>query len=302
MKVLITGATGFVGSNLARALVNIPDMKVSITVRHDTDFWRIGDIRSAFVQTYAVDLSDRDAVDNLVQRVEPDVVYHAASYGGFSSQNDPEQMIRTNLSALIHLIDASAANGVKHFINTGSSSEYGMKNSPMKEEDSCFPLSLYGITKLAATQYCSNVGIAQAALPTNPTSSASGMKVCTLRLFSPYGPNEDPSRLYPSIISALSRDQRPKLSRPDSVRDFIPIETVVQIYLQILQTDYPSGAVINVGSGKQQTIARFYNQIALQLGKADIEPIWGETPPRANEPLMWEADTTKLKSLFPWMK
>lgn len=302
IKILITGASGFVGSNLARALVDIPDTEVYITVRQDTNLWRIADIRSAFTQTYVINLVDRDAVHKLVQKVKPDVVYHIAAYGGFSSQTDPEQIIGTNLNTTIHLVDASAANGVKHFINTGSSSEYGMKTSPMKEEDSCFPLGLYGITKLAATLYCSNVGIWQAATSINPTFSAAAMKVCTLRLFSPYGTNEDPSRLYPSIVSALVKNQRPKLSRPDSVRDFIPIETVVQIYLQIIQTDYPSGAVINVGSGKQQTIAQFYNQIAHQLGKGHFEPIWGEAPPRANEPEMWEADTTKLKSLFPWMK
>ncbi len=68
-----------------------------------------------------------------------------------------------------------------------------LKNHPMKESDLCEPVNLYGVTKLAATNYCTMIGKTQ------------NYKVCTLRLFSPFGELEDSSRLYPSIVNSLKK-------------------------------------------------------------------------------------------------
>ncbi|MBY9086499.1 NAD-dependent dehydratase, partial [Paenibacillus sp. HN-1] len=109
---------------------------------------------------------------------------------------------------------------------------------------------------------------------------------------------EDPSRLYPSIVEKLLNNESPKLSKPDSVRDFISIEEVVDIYLKIVNTNYPSGEIINVGTGKQRTIEQFYNDIAKHMGKEHIQPTWSAAASRMFEPIMWEADVTKLRSIL----
>jgi nucleoside-diphosphate-sugar epimerase len=286
-KIVVTGATGFVGANLVHALINQTDVELYVITRKSSDTWRIDSIKHKFKEILYINLDDRNEMFKLIERIKPHIVYHLATYGGFPNQAEQQQMIQSNLQATINLLDASIVYGVETFINTGSSSEYGLKDAPMKEIDVCEPVNFYGITKLAATNYCTMLG------KTNKT------KVCTLRLFSPYGALEDPSRLYASIIDALSRNESPKLSRPHSVRDFIEIEKVVQVYQDIVHADFKSGDIINVASGKQQTIEQFYQTITRKLGETHIEPTWGEAPPRANEPVMWQADVSKLKVLLP---
>lgn len=285
MKVLVTGATGFVGASLVSELLKNGNYDVNITARSTSDFRKIKEVQSYINQIYYIDLQNRNEVFLLMEQLRPDIVYHIATYGGAPTQANQGDTIQTNLNSTIHLLDAAVEYGVGQFINTGSSSEYGVKHHPMKESDYCEPRSLYGITKLAATQYCTMIG------------RNYNFKVCTLRLFSPYGELEDAFRLYPSIMNALMNDERPRLSKPDSVRDFIEIEKVVQVYMEIIKSSYSPGDVINVGSGKQQTIHEFYQHIARKLNK-NIEPQWGEAPARAIEPTMWEADISKLESLI----
>lgn len=284
-SVLMTGATGFVGSHLARTLLQQQGTEIYITARESSDFWRIADIKDNFDGIFYIDLAERARVFNMIKEIRPSIVYHLSTYGGFPDQIDKDLMIKANLIATMNLLDASLEHGVEQFINTGSSSEYGLKNKPMSENDVCEPVSLYGLTKLAGTNYCTMVG------------KNNRYKVCSLRLFSPYGPNESPSRLYPTILQALREGRAPKLSRPDSVRDFIEVGKVVSAYLAITGAEYEPGEIVNLGSGKQRTIRQFFDEIRRELD-SDIEPIWGEVPPRIHEPVMWEADVTKLRRLL----
>ena len=285
MRFLITGATGFVGANLARVLLQEQSNEVFITARKTSDFSRLVDCQNLLKGISYVDLADRKAVFAAVSSVQPEVIYHIATYGGFPGQADTNMAIQSNLVATMNLLDAAVSMDVQQFINTGSSSEYGIKDMPMKESDICEPLNFYGITKLAATNYCTMLG------------KNLNYKVCTLRLFSPYGDLEDASRLYPSIKNSLLNGERPKLSRPNSVRDFIPIEKVMLVYKAIIKRKYVCGDIINVGSGRQQTIEQFFKKIASEM-RLDVEPIWGEAIARKIEPVRWEADIAKLRSLM----
>lgn len=284
-KILITGATGFVGATLTRSLIE-KGFEISITARRNSDYWRLDNYKDQLDNIFYIDLADRDAVFDMIKTIVPDVVFHVATYGGFASQQDKNLIIRTNIDGTINLLDACIENGVKRFINTGSSSEYGIKHEPMKETDNCEPVNLYGITKLAGTNYCSMIG------------KLKSYKVCTLRLFSPYGELEDSSRLFPSILKSLEKGEQPRLSKPDSVRDFIEIERVISVYHQMISADFEDGGIYNVGSGKQKSIQEFYWHVANSLGITNITPIWGEAASRAVEPRKWEADIKKLKALI----
>ena len=284
MKVLITGATGFVGANLFEHM--IAGNETHLVVRESSDTWRIDNLKKEAAGVWPAELSDREAVFTLMAQVKPQVVFHVATYGGLPFQSDKNRMIDANLRGTVNLIDAAVENGVQVFLNTGSSSEYGVKDHPMREDEICEPVNFYGVTKLAATNYCTMIG------------KGLGFKVCTLRLFSPFGKYEDPSRLYPSIISALGNDERPKLGNPDSVRDFIEIEKVVSVYSQLAGAEFPPGAVFNVGSGRQQTIREFCLAIAARLGKDGLEPVWGAAASRKSEPRVWEADMTRLRQVL----
>lgn len=284
MKCLVTGATGFVGANLVRKLLQ-DNHEVFIITRKTSNEWRITPIKK-YIHSYYSDLTNRNVIFELVATIKPDIIFHTATYGGFPHQLDNNSMLAANLMGTINLLDAAVKYQVPQFINTGSSSEYGLKNAPMKETDRCDPLSFYGLTKLAATNYCTLIG------KTLPYS------VCTLRLFSPYGELEDSSRLYPTIKNALIQGERAHLGKPDAVRDFIPMAKVCKIYSKIPTTNYQAGDIINVGSGRQQTISEFYTQVASSLGST-LQPLWNEMPPRNFEPTCWEAAISKLRSLLP---
>jgi nucleoside-diphosphate-sugar epimerase len=284
MKYLVTGATGFIGANLVKKLLS-SHHEIFVITRKTSNDWRLSPLKSNLHICYG-DITDRNAIFELMATIRPTIIFHMATYGGFPHELSNSTMVQANLLGTINLLDAAVTYQVPQFINTGSSSEYGLTQHPMKETDRCDPLTFYGLSKLAATKYCSMIG------------NTLQYPVCTLRLFSVYGELEDPNRLYPTICNALGKGERPRLANPDSVRDFISIEKVCEIYSKIPKANYKAGDIINVGSGKQQTLRQFYTTIAHSLG-SPLEPIWGTLPPRSLEPQRWEADISKLQSLIP---
>lgn len=282
MKILVTGGTGFIGSNLVRALLNEHNSEVYITARPSSSLWRLEGIKEQLNGIVHVDLSNRKEVFDLIKKLKPVLIFHLASYGTQPDQLNKDELIKTNLNSTVNLLDAAVEYGVSKFINTGSSSEYGLKDSPMKEDDLCKPYNLYGITKLAATNYCSMIG------------NLYSYPVCTLRLFTVFGEDEGKQKLFASIVNALNHNKAPHLSNPNSIRDFIEVDRVVHVYKKMAQKEFEPGSIYNLGSGKQQTIGEFYQSIASKLGKAHIEPIWGGVPSRSVEPKAWQADISKL--------
>jgi nucleoside-diphosphate-sugar epimerase len=283
-RILVTGATGFVGSCLARRLVSIGH-EVHILTRESSNKWRIHDI-AADLKDHHVDLRDIDRLENVISNIRPTVVYHLATYGGYSFQKETASIIESNLYGTVNLLTACEKVGFDYFVNTGSSSEYGIKNSPMREDDLAEPLGDYGVSKLAATLYCRSKAI-QDNLP-----------IITLRLFSPYGPWDDPRRLIPYVISSFLRNESPKLSTPNSVRDYIYIDDVIDFYVRAAK-NLPSGNVYNVGSGNQYTIGEVVNDIQKDF-KGNIGPVWGSVNAQRAEPKTWRADMSKTLQAVNW--
>ncbi len=155
--------------------------------------WRVRDLGAA-VELHVADLLDRAALDALFAAVRPHWVLHLAAYGAYSSQTNVTACVRTNVEGTVNLIDAAAQHGVERFVNTGSSSEYGLVRTtrPTKTKRR-EPNSLYAATKLAATAYARHAG------------RSGAVHAVTLRLYSVYGPYEEPARLIPTVVAARAR-------------------------------------------------------------------------------------------------
>jgi nucleoside-diphosphate-sugar epimerase len=125
-----------------------------------------------------------------IQEIHPQIIYHLAAAGTAIGRIPLaiDDLIQMNTLGSIHLIDAAVEIGCECFVNTGSSSEYGQKNAPMSEDDIVEPNNLYGISKAAVTQYASFIG------------KSKNFPIFTYRLFSVYGPLEDPSKLISTLI------------------------------------------------------------------------------------------------------
>jgi nucleoside-diphosphate-sugar epimerase len=283
--ILITGVTGFVGSNLLRRLSN-SGSDLHVITRESSNLWRIGDLIND-VKRYTPDLTDFDSIKKVIHGINPDIIYHLATYGGNPRQDNFRQIIESNFFGTVNLINACKETGFDLFVNTGSSSEYGIKTVPMKENDLPEPRNNYGISKIASTLYCQSVALNE------------NLPIVTLRLFSPYGDFEDSSRLIPSVILSCLRGKNPEISSPGFVRDFIYVEDVIDLYEQLPDADTLSGNIFNAGSGKQHTVGEVVDTIIKITGN-QVKPIVGLPRRWPNEPKTWQADMSKTLKAVKW--
>jgi nucleoside-diphosphate-sugar epimerase len=285
-RVLVTGATGFVGANLARRLLR-DGHEVHLLVRPQHQTWRIHDIRNA-VQLHEVELADEARLTDTVHQIRPEWVFHLAAYGAYPSQRDLRQMVQSNFIGTINLVEACLTTGFEAFVNTGSSSEYGFKDHPPTEQEGLEPNSDYAVTKASATLYCRHV------------AQSRRVHLPTLRLYSVYGPFEEPSRLMPTLIGYGLRRKLPPLVSPDIARDFVFTEDVDDAYL--LAATCPGqelGAVYNVGTGRQTSLDEVVAVARKVLGIA-AKPQWGSMARRQWDTHTWVANIQAIQRGLGW--
>ena len=285
-RVLLTGATGFVGANLCRRLLR-EGHAVHCLVRAGYTAWRIADIRPE-IHLHTVDLNDAAALEAAVAAIRPEWVFHLAAFGAYSWQTDVPRILRTNLLATINLVEACLKTGFESIVNTGSSSEYGFKDHAPLESEGIDPNSYYAVTKAAATHYCRySAARHQVAIP-------------TLRLYSVYGPYEEPGRLIPQVILRGLRGELPPLAGPAIARDYIYVRDVEDAYLRVAESGLRAGGeIFNLGTGVQTTLAQVA-QLSRRVFGLAVAPQWGTLQPRAWDTNVWRADSSKIQAALGW--
>jgi UDP-glucose 4-epimerase len=285
-RVLITGGTGFVGANLVRRLLR-DGHEIHLVVREGRNLWRVEDVRGE-VTMHVADLVDTDGLQRVIRAVRPEWVFHLAVYGAYSDQRDLDRMVRTNLTGTMNLLNACLASGFEVLVNTGSSSEYGFKDHAASEGDALDPNSEYGVTKASATMYCRHV------------ARSRNVRLPTLRLYSVYGPFEEPTRLLPTVIMRGLGGRLPDLVNPRVARDFVFVEDVVEAYVLAASVAQSTvGPVYNVGTGIQTTLAQVVDFARRTLGIVE-EPRWGTMPGRVWDTEIWVADNRKALGDLGW--
>ena len=284
MRAVVTGAGGFVGANLVRRLL-ADGHEVRALVRPDTDRWRL-EALATDLDVGEVDLREGAAVMRTVASAKPDVVFHLAARGAYSWQDDPREIIDTNVIGTSNVVEACREAGVRALVNTGSSSEYGFKDHAPAEDEALEPNSVYGVAKAAATMLCS------------VAAQLHGVPVTTLRLYSAYGPYEEAGRFVPALVAAALDGRLPVLASPNVARDFVWVGDVVEAYLRA--ADAPgAGAVYNVGGGRQTTLAEAVEAARRVFNLAE-EPAWGSMADRSWDTEVWVADVAKIERELGW--
>jgi dolichol-phosphate mannosyltransferase len=197
-------------------------------------------------------------------------------------------MIDTNVRGTANLIEAGARVGFEALVNAGSSSEYGFKDHPPGEDELLEPNSYYAVTKSAASLLCQYV------------SQSEQLPLITLRLYSVYGPWEEPTRLVPSLILNGLVGAYPPLARPDVARDFVYVEDVNDAFILAAShaTERP-GTIFNVGTGIQTSL-RDAVEISRRLFGIDHEPRWESMPNRAWDATTWIAQSQRIREILGW--
>lgn len=285
-RAIITGGTGFVGANLALRLLR-EGHEIHLLVRSGYQSWRIQAIRTD-VRLHEVDLGDPEALSRVVDNIRPDWVFHLATYGAYSSQTDLHQMVQTNITGTINLVQACLNGGFEAFVNTGSSSEYGFKEHAPSEREWLEPNSYYAVTKAFATQFC------------RYTAQRRGVHLPTLRLYSVYGPYEEPTRLMPTLVLWGLNGALPPLVSPDVARDYVYVEDVIDAYvLAARQAGQEPGVVYNVGTGVQTRLDEVV-EVARRIMGLTAGPQWGSMPNRRWDTCVWVSDSRKIREELGW--
>ena len=269
LKIAITGASGFVGANLVRYFAVSNEI---YALTRNANPWRL----SKEFNLVNFDVKDKQVVRDVIATLKPDVLIHCATYGGYHFETEPRKIIETNIIGSLNIVDASK--DVPIVINVGSSSEYGVQNKPMEEEDTIAPTTPYAMTKALQTKLF-----------------ASARNSITLRLFSVYGYYEEKHRLIPYTVYSAIKKQKPILSSKSNVRDFVFIEDVMNAFALAIQKfeKIEKGSIYNVGSGVQKSVLDVVNEMGIDVG-------W-DTSVRQGEPdRKWQADITKIKNELGW--
>jgi dolichol-phosphate mannosyltransferase len=285
-RVLVTGGTGFVGANLVRRLL-ADGHAVHCLVRPEHAGWRLADVRRD-VELQRAALDDRSAVERAVRRVKPEWIFHLAAHGAYSWETDLDRILATNVVGTVNLLRACLRTGFEALVNAGSSSEYGFKRKAPGERDWVEPNSHYAVAKVAATHFC------------RLTAQRERVKIATLRLYSVYGPWEDPGRLMPTMVVQGLACRLPPLVDPRVARDYVYVDDVSEAFVRAAAKPHPEpGPVFNVGSGTQTTIRQVVDVARRVLAIAE-KPRWGTMPNRGWDTNVWVSDSRAIRRALGW--
>ena len=283
--ILITGATGFVGSNLLRFFVS-KNIKVNILIRKSSNLWRINDILHK-TNFYYVDLSDKFKLSKKIKDIKPKTIFHLAAHGAYSSQNNMDTIKSTVLDGTINLLNECSKYRFNSFINSGSSSEYGFKDKKMKESDLLVPNSYYSLFKSSATMFCQYVSLKK------------NLPITTIRPFHVYGPYEEPTRFIPTLFKKLIENKKIKLVSSDISRDLIHIDDVINFYILIAKNNKLRGEIFNLGYGKKITIKNIYDY-SKKITKSKLNNKWNTMNNRMWDQPIWYSDMSYVKKKLKW--
>jgi UDP-N-acetylglucosamine 4-epimerase len=300
---LVTGAAGFIGSNLLEALLQLGQRVVGLD-NFSTGFRRNLDQVEAAVgpeawsrfRFIAGDIRDLDTCHEACAGV--DVVLHEAALGSVPrSIEDPLISHASNVTGFLNMLVAARDAGVKRFVYAASSAAYGdWPGLPKVEEQIGRPLSPYGAGKYMNELYADVFG------------RCYGLETIGLRYFNVFGPRQDPDGAYAAVIpkwvASLLRDETVYINGDgETARDFCYIENVVQANLKAGTTNNPEavGQVYNVAVGESTTLNQLHEHLCRLLARHD--PRFAPEPPvyrefRAGDVRFSRADISKIERLL----
>ena len=285
MKCLVTGGAGFIGSNIAEALVSLGHEVVILDNFSLGKEENLSGIRNK-VEIVKGDVRDSELIKKLTKGV--DYVFHQAAASSspmFSS--DLAAAFAVNIDGFINILNSSRDNGVKKVIHASTSSIYGNNTLPLKEDMKVVPPNFYAASKLAA-EHLGNI-----------FSNEYGLGVIGLRYMSVYGPHEKSKGIFANLVSqflwSMQKNEQPVIyGDGKQTRDFTFVADAVQANILAMQSEIKNG-MFNVGFGKETNLNELIETLNRLLGK-NIEPKYIENPVKSYIKSQL-ADITKIKQL-----
>jgi nucleoside-diphosphate-sugar epimerase len=285
--VLVTGATGFIGSHLVKRLVK-EGAHVSALLMSECDPGSIADLFE-HIKIIKADIADVVSLHTALALEKPEIVFHLAAC--VDVRRDWEcvsLMIENNLVGTANLLHVLKDRQIDLMINIGSSEEYGDASSPQFETNRELPVSPYSFSKVAAVYLC------------QMAARVFNFPVVTARLFPVYGPGQNTGMFIPSAIIKLLNREEFRMSPGEQIREFNYVDDVVEALIRLSASDDNIiGSVINVGNGIPYKIIEVIDTIkGLIDDNACIQV--GALPYRVGEVMESYCDNSLLKRLTGW--
>ncbi len=284
---LVTGGAGFIGSNLAEALVRAGER---VRIFDDFSSGKRENLKSfaADVEVMEGDLRDMDAVRRAVDGVTG--IYHQAALRSVPrSVDNPLATNDVNITGTLQLLMAARDAGVERVVAASSSSVYGANEAlPKREDQELLPVSPYAASKLAGEHYC------------RIFTRLYNLETVSLRYFNVFGARQDPDSQYAAVVPLFIQaglDGVPLTVHGDGMqsRDFTYIDNVVQANLRAMEAPAAAGEAFNIACGSRYTLMDIVHAIERELG----HPLTcRHTPPRAGDVRHTLADIAKADRLL----
>ena len=262
MKVVVTGGTGFIGSNIVNELNKVHD----VIIINDSGKGNLKNLKDFKGIILDKDIRDLDW-NRLLKKKNIDVIFHQAAITD-TRISDKKLMMDVNTNSFKKILEYCAKNNIK-LIYASSAAVYGREKSPMKEEQELKPLNVYGYSKMVMDE------LAKEYMKKYPK-----LNIIGLRYFNVFGPGESHKKRMASMIYQLSEQmktgKRPKVFKyGEQTRDHIYVKDVVQANLRFL--DYNGSGIFNVGIGKETSFNDIINYLNEVLG-TKLKPNYIDNP------------------------
>lgn len=269
-KILITGATGFLGSALLK---------------------RGGELKGRLYPTASkkMDLTNFSEVSKVIKKIKPDIIYHLGAIVNLARDfKVGQKCIEVNIKGTLNLLEALRDIGLERFIFANTEEVYGEGPIPYHEDQTVSPPSPYAISKITG-EYFAKI-----------YAKTLDFKLISLRIGTMYGPGLPKHRFISQIIIKALKNENIPLTWGKKKRDYVYIDDVVDALILtkdiVLNDDF---TVLNIGSGVSYTLKELVERI-LRITKSNSKCLWGKIPDRILEADEWLLDISRARKLLHW--
>lgn len=280
-QVLITGANGFIGRHLSKALT-AQGAAVSFLDRtpardHPPEQQYIGDLR------------DGQFIERALEQSSPEFIFHLAAFKERTSAIEAfSEAISVNLLGSLHLFTAAKKlPDLRRIVVIGTAEEYGRIPSPFHEEHRESPVNAYSFSKLCVTHLSAVL------------HNIYNIPLVVLRPTLAYGPGQDVDMFLPALIKTIIENQPFPMTPGRQTRDFIYVTDLVEALLHAATAPEAVGQIVNIGSGESVSLGDLALKIEHDLGKSGLVRI-GAKGYRIGEVMEYGVDLRKAKEMLHW--